>query len=448
MPALRLALLEACDPARTDRVFMPVGLAYLAAWTEKHLPGVEVRLFRDLPAALDWQPDLVGVSAVTPNFPEAAAMAARVRQHLDIPVVLGGPHITGLPRSLPDDFAAGVLGEGEQTFQDLVGLLIRSGRLAPEDLAGVAGLVFHGPQGPVLTARRPLVEPLDRIPFPKRDWPGVDQGPMWSFTSRGCPYRCRFCSTAEFWESYRMHSARYVVDELNMLIERFDIHFHVVMDDLFAANLKRLAEISELVESDLCRPLQLTASLRADLVTPEMCRLLRRIGVGFCQLGLESGSDRVLSWLKRRTTTAATNQAALDLLTEHGIRAIGSFIIGAPMEDEEDLARTYDFVRRNLRSGRMMAFSFGPLVAFPGTEVWQEAQARGLVDERNLDWRSLDIDLRHFDLERYTLLGPLSRPRFGEWFQRFHDLWEEAREALGTPRPVPNPAPEPAGQEG
>jgi len=427
---VRIALLEAWDPSRPDRVFMPMGLAYLASWTESHVPDVEVRLFQELPQALDWGPDLVGISAVTPNFPEAQAMARQIRRHLDVPLVLGGPHITGLPRSLPEPFSAGVLGEGELTFQEIVSLLKRTGHLASTDLTGVAGLVHHTPDGPRLSGRRLLISPLDRIPFPKRQWPGIQAQPQWSFTSRGCPYACRFCSTADFWESYRMHSARYVVEELNSLIDLFDIRFHVIMDDLFAVNLSRLEEISGLFGTDLRRPLQLTATIRADLVTPRMCRLLREVGVGVCQIGLESGSDRVLSYLKRQTTTARRNQEALDLLAEHGIRAVGSFIVGSPMEDEEDLEQTWRFLRENLRTGRLFAFTFGPLVAFPGTEVWTEARERGLVHEESTDWSALDIDLRHFDLDRYTMLGPLSRERFGNWFRRFYDLWDEVRSRL------------------
>lgn len=424
---MRIALLEAWDPTRPDRVFMPMGLAYVGAWLEHHEPEAEVHVVRDLEAALAAEPDLVGISAVTPHFPDALAVATEVRRNRDVPVVLGGPHITGLPGSLPEVFAAGVLGEGEETFLELVRLLRRTGRLAPEDLAGVRGLVHPAPGGPRVTGSRALISPLDRSPFPKRDWPGVELMPQWSFSSRGCPYRCRFCSTAEFWESYRMHSARYVVDELNTLIERFDAWFHLFMDDLFALNLKRLEEIAALLRTDLKRPLDLTATIRADLVNERMCALLVEAGVTFCHLGLESGSDRVLSYLKKETTTAARNQAALDMLAGHGLQAIGSFIMGAPVEEEEDLARTYDFIRRNARAGKLRSFTFGPLVAFPGTAVWQDARARGLVDETRMDWRSLDIDLRHFDLERYPMLGPLSRDRFGEWFRRFHDLWEEVK---------------------
>lgn len=424
---MRVALLEACDPSRPGRVFMPMGLAYVGAYLEKHMPDAEVRVIEDFQDALDWEPDLVGISSVTPNFPHATGMARTLRQHRDVPVVLGGPHITGLPGSLPADFVAGALSEGEGSFLEIAQVLARSGRVTQADLAEIAGLVHHGAGGPAITKARPALKPLDQIPFPKRDWPGVDATPLWSFSSRGCPYRCRFCSTAEFWDIYRMHSAQYVVDELNMLIDRFDAQFHLFMDDLFAVNIKRLAEIAELIKTDLKAPLALTATIRADLVTERMCQLLQETGVVYCHLGLESGSDRVLSYLKKESTTAARNQQAIDMLHDHGIQSIGSFIIGAPMEEDEDLEKTFAFIDRNARSGKLMSFTFGPLVAFPGTAVWDHARARGLVNDQDMDWRALDIDLRYFDLERYTLLSPLPRERFGYWFQRFHALWEDVK---------------------
>lgn len=410
---------------------MPMGIAYVGAYLEKFMPDAEVRVIESFEEALNWEPDMVGLSSVTPNFPYAAQMAAEFRKHRDIPVVLGGPHITGMPGTLSSEFAAGAISEGEVTFLELAQLVQRKGRLDPVDLADIAGVVHHGgSKGPSVTKPRPFLRPIDQIPFPKRDWKGVNETPLWSFSSRGCPYRCRFCSTAEFWESYRMHTAQYVIDELNMLIDTFDAQFHLFMDDLFAVNIKRLAEIAELAKTELKRPMELTATIRADLVTEKMCRLLKDVGVIYCHLGLESGSDRVLSYLKKESTTAARNQAAIDMLNEYGIQSIGSFIIGAPMEEEEDIQKTFDFIDRNTRSGKLMSFTFGPLVAFPGTAVWDQARAKGLVDENTIDWRTLDIDLRYFDLERYNLLSPLPRARFGYWFDRFHDLWEGVKRGV------------------
>ena len=420
---------------------MPMGIAYIGAYLEKFLPDCEVRVIESLDEALNWEPDLVGISSVTPNFPYAAEMAAEIRRHRDVPVVLGGPHITGMPASLSEEFAAGVLSEGEVTFLEIAKMVQSQKHLRPADLAEIAGLVHHSGKGPQITKPRPFLRPLDQIPFPKRDWKGIELTPLWSFSSRGCPYRCRFCSTAEFWESYRMHTAQYVIDELNMLIDTFDAQFHLFMDDLFAVNIKRLAEIAELAKTELKRPMELTATIRADLVTERMCQLLQQVGVIYCHLGLESGSDRVLSYLKKESTTAARNQAAIDMLYEYGIQSIGSFIIGAPMEEDEDLQKTYDFIDRNTRSGKLMSFTFGPLVAFPGTAVWDDARRKGLVDEQNMDWRKLDIDLRYFDLESYTLLSPLPRARFGTWFHRFHDLWEQVKAGIVADTPHYNRQP-------
>lgn len=410
---------------------MPMGIAYLASFAEREC-GVTAQVFRSLEEALEFAPDLVGISSVTPNFPFATALAETIRAERDIPVILGGPHITGLPSSLPEAFAAGVLGEGEETFNDIIRVLQRDGALRGEALSGLRGLVHHDGSRRNVTGSRPFLKPLDRIPFPKRDWSGLLPDTLWSFSSRGCPYRCRFCSTAEFWESYRVHSAQYVVDELNHIIDTFDCRYHTLMDDLFAVNQKRLTEIVALAKSELKRPLKLTATIRADLVNERMCGLLREIGVEFVHLGLESASDRVLTYLKKESTTAAVNQAAIDLLSHHGIKPIGSFIIGAPMEDEEDIALTYDFIARNTRDNKLLSFTFGPLVPFPGTAVWAQAREKGLVSDVGMDWTLLDIDIRFFDPSRYLLLNEkMSRERFTYWFHRFNALWEETRGTIG-----------------
>lgn len=410
---------------------MPMGIAYLAAFVERE-PGVQAEVFRSLDEALAFVPDLVGISSVTPSFPFATTMARTIRAERDIPIILGGPHITGLPSSLPEAFTAGVLGEGEATFREMVATVARHGRLAEAVLARTSGVVYHDGASRRVTGARPFIKPLDHIPFPKRHWPGLVPNTLWSFSSRGCPYRCRFCSTAEFWESYRVHSARYVIDELNHIIDAYDCGYHTFMDDLFAVNQKRLTEIVALARAELKRPLSLTVTIRADLVTEQMCVLLREIGVGFVHLGLESASDRVLSYLKRESTTAAVNQAALDVLAHHGIHAIGSFIIGAPNEDDDDITRTYDFIEGNIRDRKLMSFSFGPLVPFPGTAVWERAKEKGLVRDEGMDWAALDIDIRYFEPARYLLLNEkMTRERFTYWFHRFNGLWEGTRATIG-----------------
>lgn len=433
---MRIALLESADPQRPPQVFMPMGLAYLKGWLERRGQH-RVLIARTASEALAWKPQVIGISAVSPNFPYAIALARSLRQQTDVPLLLGGAHISSLPHSLPQEFLAGILGEGEYTLEELVELLDRCPHPSPSQLGDIKGLAYHSTAADLssnsqsevlLSPPRPLIADLDELALPQRSW--LDDSPglaptLWSFSSRGCPYRCTFCATARFWERYRLHSPQYVVNELKQIVTKYNPPMHIFMDDLFAANHQRVADIAALARKELPRSLPLSCTVRADLVNEKICLALKDLGVSFCHLGLESASDSVLSYLKNKTTTAKINQDALDMLSRHGIKAVGSFIIGAPNEQDEDIAATWQFIDSNLQSGKMQSFSFGPLVAFPGTKVWDDACCQGLIDPQSIDWRLLDIDLRAFDLNRYILLSPLTRERFGYWFQRFYQRWQQ-----------------------
>lgn len=434
---MRVALIEASDPQRPAQVYMPMGLAYLKSWLERG-DRHQVLLARTVGEALAFHPHVIGISAVSPNFPYAQELALSIRRQSDLPIILGGPHISSSPKTLPAVFTAGVLGEGEATCSELLDLLESNPYPLTQDLAKIAGLAYHAEsQGSCtsmrnesqaaaehicITSPRAMIGRIDDIPSPDRSWADPNT-PLWSFSSRGCPFRCTFCSTASFWSRYRLHSPAYVAKELKELLISRKPNLHIFMDDLFAANLERLRDLKAHFDRELPYSVPLAITVRADLVTEAICQALKDLNVQFCHLGLESASDRVLSYLKAQTTTVEINQRALDLLHKYKLSAVGSFIIGAPGEEDEDIAATWRFISDNLDTGRLQSFSFGPLVAFPGTKVWDYGCEKGIIDPDNIDWRSLDIDLRAFDLNKYTLFSPLERRRFGEWFDRFHERW-------------------------
>lgn len=421
---MRIALIEAQDPERQGQLFMPLGLGYIAAWLKKFSPEHEVLITNNLQEAADFSPQLAGISAVTPNFPHASKAAAFLRSELNIPIVLGGPHITSLPESLPEDFAAGVIGEGEETLADIIKALEANGNLETSAIGEISGIAFKHNGKIITTSPRPPLKSLDVLPFPLRPW-AQPHIPQWSFSSRGCPFRCSFCSSGLLKGTYRMHSASYVIDELNSLISQYSINMHIFMDDLFASGQKRLIAMKEEMQR-LAAPLDFTATVRADLASPETCRLLADLNVKFAHVGLESGSDRILSFLKNKTTSVKMNQNAINRLSECGIIPIGSFIIGSPQEEERDYQATYNFIKNNLQKGLLGGFTFGPLVAFPGTKVWNYAIENKIIDATNIDWRLLDIDLRSFDPNRYILLTKVTRAKFNYWFKKFYELWQES----------------------
>ncbi len=113
-------------------------------------------------------------------------------------------------------------------------------------------------------------------------------------------------------------------------------------------------------------------------------------------MGLESGSETVLRYLKADTVSVEQNQKAIDLLTARGIIVEGSFIIGSPCETMEDCAATHDFILDNYRAGKLNYTSIKLLTPYPGTVVWEYALSRGLVDD-HMDWTRLHMGIESFD---------------------------------------------------
>ncbi|MDP2726520.1 MAG: radical SAM protein, partial [Dehalococcoidia bacterium] len=196
-------------------------------------------------------------------------------------------------------------------------------------------------------------------------------------------------------------------------------------DDLFIANRARLKEIGDLLEQEGLRDrVRLScASARADLLDDEVCRQLSRMNVQAVGFGAESGSPRVLSYLKKDTTTVEDNQKVVDLCQKYGFQLFASFIIGSPIEEEEDLIKTYEFIKRN--SSKLHAVDVYPLVPYPGTPVWDQALSQGLVSE-DMDWDTLAQDPQLYDAGRPIILNDkVSKEQFYLYFRLFQHLCQE-----------------------
>lgn len=418
---MKIALFEAVKAKKLGNIFYPLGLGYIAAYLRKHLPGIDVQIFRNLDEVLDYHPDLAGISCMSSNFSEAVYASEKIKDEVGCPIILGGCHISSIPETLPDSFTAGVIGEGEQTFLEIAELSERTGRLSAAELSAIDGLAVHNGNTIYLTDRRALIGKLDDIPYPARDWKHAYYN--WSLTSRGCPYHCAFCFSAQFWDLCRMNSPEYVVKELVELAEIKPMDYHTFLDDLFSADLNRMKEISSLIKGRFPQRIHFTVTARANMVNDKMAEILVDLGAEFVHLGLESGSDRVLKYLKKDECSIEINQRALDVLCSYGIKPIGTFIIGSPNELEEDLEKTVSFIANNLHTNKLAAFSFGPLLPFPGTQIWQYAVSNGFIDPKSFKWETLDADVRNFDISAYPILSrEISRERFCYYFDKIREL--------------------------
>ena len=200
-------------------------------------------------------------------------------------------------------------------------------------------------------------------------------------TSRGCPYKCRFCSTTQFWKTIRFHSPEYVGQLISNLKRKGCTHVQI-WDDLFTMNMKRLRDIAPLMKQSgmkyNCQP-------RTDMITPEVCQLLKSAGVTTCIFGFESGNNRTLKYVKRGTTTVQINTDAINMCHDAGLKVQGSCMVGVPGETYEEMLQTVRFIDVCLIKGVQRIWTF-VATPFPGTEFWEIFKRKGEV---RIKWEEL-----------------------------------------------------------
>jgi len=333
-----------------QKAHYPLGFGYIVAYCRKFGLDLDCVYAEDIRGLVSVNPDVVAFSCITENFNLCKKYAAQVKRfNPKIKVLIGGVHVSAVPDSLTEDFDVGVLGEGEQTFFELA-------RNNFEPKSSINGLYFNGAK----TSDRALIEPLDNIPYPDRSIYSLGPRASYVFTSRGCSYKCKFCSSSRFWKKVRLHSAEYVAGEL-LQLKNAGVRYVTVFDDTFMLSLERVKAIRDLVKP---YGLAYSVALRANQVTGESVSVLKDMGVVKVGMGLESNSARVLEWLEKGNTPEI-NQHAVDVLRKAGMPFIASFIRDIPVESREDLEETYRFIKKN-----NIEFDMYRLMPFPNTPIY------------------------------------------------------------------------------
>jgi anaerobic magnesium-protoporphyrin IX monomethyl ester cyclase len=292
-----------------------------------------------------------------------------------------------------------VAGEGEITLGELLGRLEevhRDPRAAVEDTAAqVPGLVYLRGGSLHRTGPRKLLRNLDDLPLPAWDLADLDRyRDFWRrrhgyfslnmVTTRGCPYRCNWCSKPVYGNTYHSRTPANVVSEMQLLRDRYAPDHIWFCDDILGLKPRWLVEWSEaVVREGLVTPF--LCQTRVDLMTEDGVRALRRAGCAEAWLGAESGSQRILDAMDKGITLEQT-RLAVSRLHEQGVR-VGLFLqFGYEGEGWKEIQQTRDMVRELLPDDIGISVSY-PL---PGTRYYERVAAR-LGEKRN--WReSSDLD--------------------------------------------------------
>jgi len=414
---------------RNDK-HMPLNIGYLSSYAKKYGGFEDITIIEkmDTPSMIEeidkLQPDIVGVSSASATFPDALMIASRGKKgarHSKTKWIIGGVHITSLPEDFNNSsFDVAVIAEGEQTFLELLKLYDKTGKLEPKQLKKIKGIIYRKDLKTVKkTSPRPFIKDLDTIPFPDRDIFDLDYYlqprrealsneigiyvPI--ITARGCPYRCTFCPAWALWGSTRFHSAEYVLREIEHVIEKYDPDGIRIWDDTFTVNKPRLKKIIELIEEKgINKRIEFYVYGRSNLIDEEMCKLLKKMNVRHISFGLESGSDKILKYVKKRATVK-DNYRAVRLCKKYGIEVMGFLMVGFPPETAEDMRKTEKLLDEVDYS--MVC----QLTIYPASDMYYEFLQRGLID-KNIDFTRPEI------FNEDLIWSGMPREEFIKWYTK------------------------------
>lgn len=339
----KITLINPPSPFLLDQLMMPpLGILYVAAALKKQ--GIEVELV-DLALGdqkIPWS-DAYGITANTPQFPFIKQfMDKSPFPNPDAKTCIGGPHATLRPQEcLGLGFDAVISGEGECSIFDFL----------------------NGSQG-IINA--PVIPDIDTIPFPDRtlvqDYDYRVDG-KWTttiMTSRGCPFNCAFC--CKNWVGVRYRSWQNIVEELEEIKELGyeGIQFE---DDAVWYNPKRDLKVFEHLNH---LALVWRAPMRADFVTKERVQIMATSGCKEIFIGVETGSDAILTTINKGTTVQQ-NKDALKTIHEAGMGIKIGIVLGLPGESEKTLKETWSFCEE--MEQYITAFGITTLVPYPGSPI-------------------------------------------------------------------------------
>lgn len=329
----------------------------------------------------DFRPDLVGIGIMTVKIP-SALQVVKICKEIDpnIKIVVGGHHPTIAPGEMLEnegiDFA--VRGEGEVTFFELLEVL-KTKELV---YSSIKGLSFKKDEKIVHNQVRPLIQNLDKIPMPARsrllniDSYSQTQLSM-VMTSRGCPYECGFCASACMWhKKVRFRSIQSIIDELQLLKNKFSVKHITFMDDSFILHHNRL---KQLCQTMIDNKINLTWSCltRVNMISDEIIALMKKAGCIKVDVGIESGNERILQLINKKITLEQIRKA-VKILRKNKMYWSGFFMFGFPTETKEEVLDTL-YLLKELKPDWANISIFTPYL---GTDLYEQAKERRMLSEQ------------------------------------------------------------------
>lgn len=368
--------------------FPPLGLLYILTYLENNTSGHELYFkdciaeaisYKDLESIISRiRPDIVGITSFTVSMVDVCKTAKVIRRIIpDAHICLGGHHPIAFPFQAAglEEFDSVIVGEGEVAFTRLVNTLQIKG-----DITRIPGVYTSDSIKKCASVKPEYIEDIDSLPAVNRSFirhidyhstVGKTDKLATIITSRGCPYRCAFCSVP--YKKYRQRSIPKVLDEVEDCLRMGYEEFHFY-DDLFNITPHKVIDFSEEVKK---RKLKFIWDFRGrvNTVTKESLEKAKEAGCRMVSFGVETGSDEGLRVLNKDTTVEKTKEV-FRWCRELKIKTIADFIIGLPTERTRgDILKNIDFLIDLDPDYTQISL----LCLYPNTEIYDQALKKGLV---------------------------------------------------------------------
>ncbi|MDD4939482.1 MAG: radical SAM protein [Candidatus Omnitrophica bacterium] len=419
---------------RFSRLYIP-NPGTLAVGTYLKNKGYSVKILDTYAEGIGWKnlkeiikeesPDIVGASSYTPDIYGRILLARLIKQISPSTVtVLGGAHATLVPEEtlrLGKAIDYLVIGEGEETFLELVKTLERGG--SKEDMRSVKGLAYLFNGEYIKTRDRPFINDLDELPMPDYSMLPMDKYGIFYFPyvlgqslactfSRGCAAPCVFCSTNVVWRHcWRGRSAKKIVEELAVLSREYKKKTFLFADDNFLYDRDRNKEfINQMRAEGLEIEFRLSARVDSLLRDKDLLKDLRSVGLTALQIGVESYDQDVIDGLSKNYRVERVKELA-SILKEAGIPfSVLFFIVGNYEDSRGSLLR---IVEKTKEYG-FGAIHISPLTPWPGTQLHSRMESLIKVrDYRDYDWKNTIMPTKHLSIKQ---INRLRNRLFFKWY--------------------------------
>lgn len=378
-----------------DYIGYQFGIMYISSVLKKHNHYCEVfveGLEDDLITAVcEAKPSIIGFSSMTGTQRWLKNTISRLKNRLNVPIVVGGPHPTYFPETINEEgIDITCIGEGERPMLELANRFDKG-----EDYSDIPGLYVKKNGKVVRNVVAPIQEDLDQLPLADRSiylkYPFFQElSEVTVCTSRGCPWKCNFCHNASRQELYagdkfvRLRSVKSIIDELDIVTKELKkVTSVTIVDDIIGINRKWLNDFCDEYREKIRLPWY--ASIRADLIAESTVKKLKESNCFCLSLGVESGNGFLRQSVLGKNIGNDTMVRAGRLIKEAGIKLRTSNMYFLPGETIDNAFETIQ-INKAMGVDYPWVYAFQP---YPNTPLYDYAVKNGFLD-KNFSFNDID----------------------------------------------------------